>query len=205
MRGASNPPPPLYKAYPDGCTYHYGESEGQFCKTPRTDQHVLPLWTVALPCFRSPLGPSMDWRSTKKNPPTPPPLELPHPLSFPRGGWGTVTCSTQNFSLQLTVLLLQNHYPRVLPKAFQRKVVSMCKSSRSSGAGPRKCTPSWSRSRSPYISSPLNVSYAEVFCFRLQFLQFLCLQMCVYGSSAVPQGGVGDRLPWGGEGQGGGV
>ena len=24
-------------------------------------------------------------------------------------------------------------------------------------------------------------------------LQFLCLQMCVYGGSAVPQGGVGDR------------
>ena len=42
-------------------------------------------------------------------------------------------------------------------------------------------------------------------------LQFLCLQMCVYGGSVVPQGGlgtvtwqpslervVGDRLPWGG-------
>ena len=40
------------KAYPDGCTYHYWESEGRFCETPRTDQHVLPLWTVALPCFR---------------------------------------------------------------------------------------------------------------------------------------------------------
>ena len=66
--------------------------------------------------------------------PTPPPLVLPHPLSFPRGGWGTVTCSTQNFSLQLTVLLWQNHHPRVLPKAFQWKVVSMCKSSRSSRA-----------------------------------------------------------------------
>ena len=50
-------------------------------------------------------------------------------------------------------------------------------------------------------------------------LQFLCLQMCVYSGSAVPHGGsgdrhlvtvpqevVGDRLPWGGEGQGeGGV
>ena len=48
-------------------------------------------------------------------------------------------------------------------------------------------------------------------------LQFLCLQMFVYGGSAVPQGGVGDRhlvtvpqgvvgdrLPWGGERQGGG-
>ena len=48
-------------------------------------------------------------------------------------------------------------------------------------------------------------------------LQFLCLQVCVYGGGAVPQGGpgdrhlvtvpqgvVGDRLPWGGEGQGGG-
>ena len=70
--------------------------------------------------------------------PPPPPLVLPHPLCFPRGGWGTVTCSTQNFSMQLTVLLWQNHHPRVRPKAFQWKVVSVCKSSRSSGAGPRK-------------------------------------------------------------------
>ena len=144
---------------------------------------------------------------------TPPPLVLPHPLSFPRGGWGTVTCSTQKFFLPLTVLLWQNHHPRVLPKAFQWKVVSMCKSSRSSGAGPRKFTPSWSRSRSQYIGSPLNVSYAEFFRF---MLQFLCLKMCVYGRGAVPQGGgggpsltvpqgvVGDRLPWGGEGRGGG-
>ena len=54
------------KAYPDGCMYHYREFEGLFGKTPRTDQQVLPLWTVALPCFRSPLGPSMDWRSTQK-------------------------------------------------------------------------------------------------------------------------------------------
>ena len=35
----------------------------------------------------------------------PPPLVVPHPLSFPRGGWGTVTWSTQNFSLRLIVLL----------------------------------------------------------------------------------------------------
>ena len=48
-------------------------------------------------------------------------------------------------------------------------------------------------------------------------LQFLCLQICVCGGSAVPQGGVGDRhlvtvpqgvvgdrLPWGGERQGAG-
>ena len=74
-------------------------------------------------------------------------------------------------------------------------------------------TPSWSRSGFPYIGSPLNASYAEFFRF---MLQFLCLQICAYGGSAVPQGGVGyrhlvtvpqgvvgDRLPWGGEGQGG--
>ena len=60
----------------------------------------------------------------------------------------------------------------------------------------------------------MNTSYAEF--FRLM-LQFLCLQMYVYGGGAVPQGGVGDRhlvtvpqrvagdcLPWGGERQGGG-
>ena len=64
------------------------------------------------------------------------------------------------------------------------------------------------------MGSPLNVSYAEFFRF---MLQFLCLKMCVYGGSAVPQGGVGDRhlvtvpqgvvgdrLPWGGERQGAG-
>ena len=42
-----------------------------------------------------------------------------HPLSFPRGGWGTVTYSTQIFFLQLTMLLWQNHHPRVLPKAIK--------------------------------------------------------------------------------------
>ena len=102
----------------------------------------------------------------------PPPCPSP-PLVLPPGGggWGTITCSTQNFPLQLTVLLWQNHHSRVLPKAFQWKVVSMCKSSRSSGAGPRKFTPS-SRSRSPYIGSPLNVSLLNSFvlCCNL-FLQ----------------------------------
>ena len=34
----------------------------------------------------------------------PPPLVVPHPLSFPGGGGGTVTWSTQNFSLRLIVL-----------------------------------------------------------------------------------------------------
>ena len=79
--------------------------------------------------------------------------------------------------------------------------------------GPRNFTPSRSRSRSPYIGSPLNASYAE--CFRFM-LQFLCLQMCMYGWGVVPQGGVGDRhlvtipqgvvgdrLPWGEERHGG--
>ena len=35
----------------------------------------------------------------------PPPIVVPHPLSFPRGGWGTVTWSTQKLSLRLIVLL----------------------------------------------------------------------------------------------------
>ena len=34
-----------------------------------------------------------------------PPRVVPHSLSFPGGGWGTVTWSTQNFSLRLIVLL----------------------------------------------------------------------------------------------------
>ena len=64
-------------------------------------------------------------------------------------------------------------------------------------------TPSWSRSRSPYIGSPLNVSYAEFFRF---MLQFLCLQMCVYSGSVFPQGGVGglSSLGWGRTRGGGG-
>ena len=40
------------------------------------------------------------------------------------------------------------------------------------------------------MGSPLNVSYAEFFRFMLQFLG---LQMCVCGGSAVPQGVMGDR------------
>ena len=131
--------------------------------------------------------------------------------TFPKGNGFPKIC------LRLPSLLLrrQNHHPRVLPKAFQWKVVSMCKSSRSSGAGPRNFTPSRSRSRSPYIGSLLNASHAEFFRF---MLQFLCLQACVYGVSAVPQGGgggrhlatipqgvVGDRLPQGvGKDRGGG-
>jgi hypothetical protein len=66
------------------------------------------------------------------------------------------------------------------------KVESMCKSSRSSGARPRNFTPSRSRSRSPYIGSPLNASYAEFCCL---MLQFLCLKMCIYSGSAIPWGG----------------
>ena len=166
------------------------------------------------PCLKTHLGGASS-PSQSRYPP--PPLSFPTPCPSPGRGWGIVTCSTQIFLLQLTVLLWQNHHPRVLPKAFQWKVVSMRKSSKSSGAGPRKFTPSWSRRRSPYIGSPLNVSYAELFRFMLQFLY---LQMCVYGGGAVPQGGgggdrqlvtvpqgvVGDRLPWGGKGQGeGGV
>ena len=49
----------------------------------------------------------------------PPPLSFPTPCPSPVGGWGTVTCSSQNFSLQLTVLLWQNHHPRVPSNAFQ--------------------------------------------------------------------------------------
>ena len=77
------------------------------------------------------------------------------------------------------------HHPRVLPKAFQWKVVSMFRSSRSSGAGPRNLTPSQSRSRSQYIGSPLNASYAVFLRFAVQFL---CPKMCMHGGSTVPQG-----------------
>ena len=108
--------------------------------------------------------------------------------TFPKGNGFPKTC----LRLPSRRLRRQNHHPRVLPKAFQWKVVSMCKRSRSSGAGPRNFTPRRSRSRSPYISSPLNVSYAEFFRF---MLQFLCLQVCVCGGSAVPQGGGGGGGP----------
>ena len=149
---------------------------------PQRAQHSTPIKSDATPhptqcCWTRPRIP-------------PPPLVVPHPLSFPRGGVGDRHVLNPQFFGAAHCVVVANHHPRVLPKAFQWKVVSMCTSSRSSGAGPRKFTPSWSRSRSPYIGSPLNTSYAEFFCF---MLQFLCLQTCVYGGSAVPQGGVGDR------------
>ena len=124
---------------------------------------------------------------------TPPPPCPSPPLVLPRGGGGRHLLNPKFFVAAHCVVVAKPP-----PKsAAQSKVVSMCKSSRSSGAGPRKFTPSWSRSRSPYVGSPLKASCAEFFRF---MLQFLCLQMCVYGGSAA----VRDRLPWGGEGQRGG-
>ena len=81
-----------------------------------------------------------------------------------------------------------------LPKSAAQSIPvesrSTSRSSRSSGAGPRNFTPGRSRSRSQYIGSPLNASYVDLLRFAVQFL---CLKMCVYGGSEVPQGGVGDR------------
>ena len=92
--------------------------------------------------------------------------------------------------IYLSRLLLkgQNHHARVLPKAFQWKGESVCKSSRSRGAGPRIFTPSWSRSMFSYIGSPLNAPCAEFFRF---MLQLLCLKMCAHRGSTVPGGGGG--------------
>ena len=56
---------------------------------------------------------------------TPPPCPSP-PLVLPQGGGGGCHLLIPKFLLQLTVLLWQNHHPRVLPKAFRWKVVSMC-------------------------------------------------------------------------------
>ena len=59
------------------------------------------------------------------------------------------------------------------------------------------------------MGSPWTASYAAF----LRAVQFLCLNMCVYGGRMVPQGGrhlatfpqgvAGDRPAWGGAGQGG--
>ena len=85
----------------------------------------------------------------------------------------------------------QNHHPRVLPKAFQwEKSGEHVQEFKVKWSRTKKFYTSRSRSRSPYIGSPLNISYAEFFRF---MLQFLCLQMCVWGGDAVPQGVVGDR------------
>ena len=155
--------------------------------------------------------------------PPPPPLSCPTPCLSPGagGGWGTsqhksfcygsLCCEVLPLVSRVLLALLHlpslplkgpNHHPTVLPKAFQWKVVSMCRSLRPSAAGPRNFTPSRSRSRSQYIGSPLNASYAEFFRF---VLQFLCLKMCVYGGSAVPWGkggggSLGNRPPGGGGG-----
>ena len=52
------------------------------------------------------------------------------------------------------------------------------------------------------LMSTMARSYAEFFRF---MLQFLCLQVCMYGGSVVPRGGggglsLGNRPPWGGGG-----
>ena len=61
-----------------------------------------------------------------------------------------------------------------------------------------------------HIAASLMTVMARPSCtthvWRLSVLQFLCLQMCVYGGGAVPQGGggggpsLGDRPPGGGGG-----
>ena len=121
--------------------------------------------------------------------PPPPPCPSP-PLVLPQGGLGDRHLLKPKIFVAAHCVVVAKPPPKSAAQSIPVESVSMCKSSRSSGAGPRKFTPSWSRSRSPYIGSPLNVSYAEFFHF---MLQILCLQMCVYGGSAVPQGWVGDR------------
>ena len=155
-------------------------------------------------------------------PSTPPPL-LSFPTPYPSpGGGGGVTWSTQNFrcgslcccdcavghchlyplyswqDVLLTFAEMELGSTTMFPPGtnviFIRST-GMCKSSRSSGAGPRIFTPSRSRSRSPYIGSPLNASYAEFFCF---MLHISVPANVVDGGNRPPGGGGGpSSLGWG--------
>ena len=79
--------------------------------------------------------------------------------------------------------VIGNHHSRVLPKAFQWSGEHV---QEFQVKWSRTKKPSWSRSRSQYIGSPLNASYAVFFRFAVQFLS---LKMCMYGGSMVPRGG----------------
>ena len=156
--------------------------------------HGHPMTLSACPCLTMP---SSCWDSNgvreatspshhRRSPPdpTPPPLSFPTPCPSLGGRGGPSLAQPKIFCCSSLFCCGKTTTQECCPPRML--LVSMCKSSKSSGAGPRKLTPSWSRRRSPHIGSPLNISYAEIFRF---ILQFLYLQMCVYGGSAVPQGG----------------
>ena len=147
----------------------------------------------------------------------PPPLSFPAPFPSLEGGGGGPSLGEPQKG--------PSHRPRVLSKAFLWKVVSMFKNSRSNGAGRRNSTPSESRSKFPYIGSPLGARMIFILLhYLLSFVtvtssahqRFLC---CVISSSAAisvphsvrvqryygPLGGgggpsLGDRPPGGGGG-----
>ena len=117
---------------------------------------------------------------------TPPPCRSP-PLVVPRGGGGRHLVNTKFFVAAHCVVVWVTVLwgtATCIPCTHGR---TFCSLSLKWNLTAQPCfTPS--RSRSRYIGSPLNTSYAEFFRF---MLQFLCLQMCVYGGGAVPQGGWG--------------
>ena len=151
-----------------------------------------------------------------------PPRAVPHPLSFPRGGGGGPSLGQPKIfrcgSLCCCVGgCVVGHYHLHPLHSWQDILLTFGEVELDNTTMfPPGTSVMFIRSTGepPYIGSPLNASYAE--CFRFM-LQVLCLQMCVYGWGVVPQGGVGDRhlvtipqgvvgdcLPWGGERHGGG-
>ena len=71
-------------------------------RTPRAPPGVPPS---ATPADHPPGGGGHPPPPPSPSPPPPPPPVSPTPCRSPGGGWGTVTWSTQNFSLRLIVLL----------------------------------------------------------------------------------------------------
>ena len=140
----------------------------------------------------------------------PPPFVLPHPLSFPGGGGGASLGQPKIFrcgslcccvcdcvvghchlyplyswqDILLTFAEMELDSTTMFPPGTNVLFI------RSTGEPVLAQVVGHSEhgDASPYNGTPLNTSHAEFFRF---MLQFLCLQMCVYGSSAVPQGGWG--------------
>ena len=156
----------------------------------------------------------------------PPPLVVPHPLLFPGGGGGASLGQPKIFRCGSLCCCVGDcvvgHYHLHPLHSWQDILLTFAEMEVDSTTmfPPGTSVMFICSTGEPVLAQVVGHSehgdaYAEFFRF---MLQFLCLQMCVYSGGVVPQGGVGDRhlvtipqgvvgnrFPWGGERQGGGI